>query len=175
MDRPDFAPVVINYPQAPVYTGQSLAYDVVSGWTVIPGGSTKSLLLVHGRGRMTAGLVAFAGSFTWSDMSLIRLQIWIDGAPRAEWSLQDFELYIALNLINKASASGADGWYYPDVLHPVISPIGGRWNSTNNAFEEYYVYLNIVIEFTESIEVKIVNGLSSDITGLVRLMAGYYP
>ena len=78
-------------------------------------------------------------------------------------------------MFNKASSSGADGWYYPDVLHPVISPIGGRWNATNNAFEEYYVYLNFIAEFIESIEIRVVNNTANDITARIRAIAGYYP
>lgn len=175
LDRPDFAPIVLNYPGRPVYSGNALALEAVSDWTTVPSGSTESLLTIYGTGRLTSMLVHFVGSFAWPDLPYVKTMLYLDGAHRATLSLYDFEHYIVYSLYNKAYGSGADGWYYPDILHPVISPVGAKWNATNKVFEEYVAYLNVVIEFVESLEIKVKNELSSDIKVAVRAIAGYYP
>ncbi len=175
LDRPDFAPIVLNYPGRPVYSGASLALEAVAEYHVISGGETEDLITVYGTGRFTHATILFGGKFGWADMANIGIEIWIDDSKRAVWSLQQFELFNALALYNKAYYSGSDGWYYPDVLNPVIGTIGGRWNSTDKAFEEYYVYLNFIAEFTDSFIMKGFNKTSSDVTFTVRALVGYYP
>ena len=175
LDRPDFAPIVLNYPGRPIYSGNALALEAVADWTVIDPGATEALLTIYGTGRLSGAILGYGGSFDWSRMASVKTQLYLDGALKAEWTLQDFEVYIALNLFNKAYNSGANGWYYPDVLHPIISPIGGLWNATNKAFEEYYAYLNVNIEFVESMEIRIKNELTDTITARIRAIAGYYP
>lgn len=175
MDRPDFAPIVLNYPSRPLYSGNALALEAVADWTAITAGTEETLVSIYGTGRFSGGLLAFGGSFGWADMALIETSLYIDGGLKAKWTLQEFELYNALNLFNKASSSGASGWYYPDILHPMISPIGGKWDATNNVFTEYYVMLHFIVEFVESLEIRVKNGLTSDITAGVRAIVGYYP
>jgi len=175
MDRPDFAPIVLNFPGRPLYSGNALALEAVADWTAITAGSEETLVSIYGTGRFSGGLLGFGGSFDWANMASVEARLYIDGGLKAKWTLQDFELYIALNLYNKAYNSGSDGWYYPDVMHPMISPIGGRWNATDKVFEEYYVMLHFIVEFVESMEIRIVNNTSSDITAIVRAIAGYYP
>ena len=175
IDRPDFAPFVSNYPQRPVYSGNVLALEgKVVNYAVDPG-SSLDLLSIYGVGRFSGGIVVVGGSFGWADMALIKLEILIDGSSRAKWSLQEIETFNGLNLFNKASGSAASGWYYPDVLHPIISSIAGKWNAANNAFEEYYFYLNFIAEFTESIVFRGINNTSNPITFTIRALVGYYP
>ena len=84
LDRPDFAPIVLNFPSRPIYSGNALALEAVADWTVIPPGSEETLVTIYGTGRFSGGLLGFGGSFGWADMFLIKARLYIDGALKAE-------------------------------------------------------------------------------------------
>ena len=175
IDRPDFAPFVSNFPSRPVYSGRTLALEAKAMYQPLAPNSSEDILEIAGTGALTGALLIFGGSFGWGDMAELGIELYIDGTQRAKWTLQDFELFNGLNIYNKASGSGSSGWYYADVLNPIISPIAGKWDATNSVFTEYYVYLNFIAEFTDSLVFRVFNNTSSTQTFSIKALVGHYP
>ena len=175
LDRPDFAPIVLNYPGRPIYAGESMALEAYASWMPIPPSSIQGIIGLMGTGRVLTGVMGFKGPISQSMMTEVKALIYTDGVKRAEWSLWDFEAYLGYTFFWKAFNAGTEGWYAPDVLHPRLSPIGAHYDPTLPGFDEYYVMFNFVIEFTESFEFKVWNETGYEIHAFIRLIAGYYP
>lgn len=175
LDRPDFAPIVINYPSRPLYGGESIVIEIDSGSVSVAAGSEENLISVTGAGKFVNALIMFKPDTSLANTMSLVVRIYLDGSRRVNLTLNEIEAWIGHNLYNKLAGATATDYYYPDWINPIITPIMGHYDSTNDVIDSYYLMLNFVMEFTESFTLAVYNPLTTDIVASCKALVGYYP
>ncbi|RLF06753.1 MAG: hypothetical protein DRJ60_04025 [Thermoprotei archaeon] len=175
LDRPDFAPIIINYPSRPLYKGESIALSIESGSVAIDPSSESALYTITGVGRHINSLLEFTANTGISDYMSQVIRIYVDGAKKLQFTVNEVEAYIGHNLYNKLVSATSTGYYYPDWINPIITPIMGYYDDSTGNITAYYLMLNIDIEFIESFSIKIYNPTTITMYCNSKALVGYYP
>lgn len=175
LDRPDFAPIVLNYPSRAIYMGQSIAIVIDSGSEIVSSGSETDLVSVDGVGRFINACIGLIPEASINDTYSIMIRLYVDGTRRFNMTLNEIEGYIGGNLRHKVESASSTDYYYPDWINPVITPLMAKYDATNNIITQYELFLNFTIEFIESFRLSVYNPLTKDIIVSSRVFIGYYP
>lgn len=175
LDRPDFAPMILNYPQRPIYSGESIALEARTDQYTLVAGESVDLLTVYGIGRLSHLVVYIANYLSLSEINALVIELLVDGAKKLSLSPWYVELYSGLQLYYKMQKLSSTDWVYPDNLTPYISPIGVHYDPANYKILDYFFYVHGDIEFTDNVVVRVINNTTHNVSVQLFSIVGYYP